>query len=448
MTTHARNTLLTLALSAIALGAHGMTLIEVYERALDQDASIRASRATLRATSELVPQAKAQLMPSVEARLDRSHNNLDTTVPNFLGQEVTTSSQYFSNSKVLTVRMPLYDPQRYFQFQQAKDVAADAQAVYESGVQNLVIRVGSAYMEALLNQEQLNLVLSEKKRVETLLDAATKALASGQGTRTDIDDAQARLDMAAATELEVRQSESYNRRQLEILVNARVDALAPLNLAGFRNLPKLSSSLEQWTEQAVQFSPELKSLRARVQAAEKEISKAKAGHGPQLSAVVQWSHSSNENITRPNTRFVNASYGLQLLIPIFQGGYVSSQVRQAVAEKNRAAEVLEATRRDLGLRIHKEYRGVTEGALKVRALEQAVHSAERLVFSTRQSKQAGVRTTVDVLNAQTQLAQASRDLMQARYMYMMSRLRLASLVGVPPLEVVTELSQAFPQPLN
>ena len=448
MTTHARNTLLTLALSAIALGAHGMTLIEVYERALDQDASIRASRATLSATSELVPQAKAQLMPSVEARLDRSHNNLDTTVPNFLGQEVTTSSQYFSNSKVLTVRMPLYDPQRYFQFQQAKDVAADAQAVYESGVQNLVIRVGSAYMEALLNQEQLNLVLSEKKRVETLLDAATKALASGQGTRTDIDDAQARLDMAAATELEVRQSESYNRRQLEILVNARVDALAPLNLAGFRNLPKLSSSLEQWTEQAVQFSPELKSLRARVQAAEKEISKAKAGHGPQLSAVVQWSHSSNENITRPNTRFVNASYGLQLLIPIFQGGYVSSQVRQAVAEKNRAAEVLEATRRDLGLRIHKEYRGVTEGALKVRALEQAVHSAERLVFSTRQSKQAGVRTTVDVLNAQTQLAQASRDLMQARYMYMMSRLRLASLVGVPPLEVVIELSQAFPQPLN
>jgi len=361
---------------------------------------------------------------------------------------VTTNSQYFSNSKVLTVRMPLYNPQRYFQFQQAKDVAADAQAVYESGVQNLVIRVGSAYMEALLNQEQLNLVLSEKKRVETLLDAATKALASGQGTRTDIDDAQARLDMAAATELEVRQSESYNRRQLETLVNARVDALAPLNLAGFRNLPKLSSSLEQWTEQAVQFSPELKSLRARLQAAEKEISKAKAGHGPQLSAVVQWSHSSNENITRPNTRFVNASYGLQLLIPIFQGGYVSSQVRQAVAEKNRAEEVLEATRRDLGLRIHKEYRGVTEGALKVRALEQAVHSAERLVFSTRQSKQAGVRTTLDVLNAQTQLAQASRDLMQARYMYMMSRLRLASLVGVPPLEVVTELSQAFPQPLN
>jgi len=448
MTTHARNTLLTLALSAIALGAHGMTLIEVYERALDQDASIRASRATFRATSEFVPQAKAQLMPSVEARLDRSHNNLDTTVPNFLGQEVTTNSQYFSNSKVLTVRMPLYNPQRYFQFQQAKDVAADAQAVYESGVQNLVIRVGSAYMEALLNQEQLNLVLSEKKRVETLLDAATKALASGQGTRTDIDDAQARLDMAAATELEVRQSESYNRRQLETLVNARVDALAPLNLAGFRNLPKLSSSLEQWTEQAVQFSPELKSLRARLQAAEKEISKAKAGHGPQLSAVVQWSHSSNENITRPNTRFVNASYGLQLLIPIFQGGYVSSQVRQAVAEKNRAEEVLEATRRDLGLRIHKEYRGVTEGALKVRALEQAVHSAERLVFSTRQSKQAGVRTTLDVLNAQTQLAQASRDLMQARYMYMMSRLRLASLVGVPPLEVVTELSQAFPQPLN
>ena len=108
--------------------------------------------------------------------------------------------------------------------------------------------------------------------------------------------------------------------------------------------------------------------------------------------------------------------------------------------------MLEATRRDLNLRIHKEYRGVTEGILKVQALEQAVKSAEQLVFSTKQSRQAGVRTTLDVLNAQTQLAQANRDLMQARYAYLMSRLRLTSLVGTDPSDALAELSPAFQAP--
>ena len=158
-------------------------------------------------------------MPSVQASLSRNYNDLDTTTPNAFGQQTTTNSAYVSSGKTLTMRMPLYNAQRYFEFEQAKDVVEDAQATYERGVQDLMVRVGGAYMEALLNQEQLNLVLSQKTSVSTLLDAATKALTSGQGTRTDIDDARARLDMVLANELEARQNADYNRRQLEILTN-------------------------------------------------------------------------------------------------------------------------------------------------------------------------------------------------------------------------------------
>jgi len=135
--------------------------------------------------------------------------------------------------------------------------------------------------------------------------------------------------------------------------------------------------------------------------------------------------------------------GIQLVVPIYQGGYVSSQVRQAVAERTRTEEALEATRRDVNLRIHKEYRGVTEGVLKVRALEQALRSAEQLRQSTIKSKQAGFRTTLDILNVEQQLAQVSRDLVQARYLYLMSRLRLSALVGKAPLDALTEVAQAF-----
>ena len=438
-----RKTCLALAVSVAASAASSMTLLEAYQLALEQDSTIRASRAALDSGRERLPQARSQLLPSVQASVGRNRNDLDTTSPNFLGQETTTNSKYYSYGKTLAFRQPLFNAQRYFQYEQAKDQVADAEATHQRDLQELIVRVGGAYMEALLTEDQLKLVLAQKQQYTTMVDAAQKMLKAGSGTRTDVDDAQARLDMAIASELEARQNREYTHRQLEILVNQPVNDLAALNLSALANLPTDLPPLESWLEQAQANSPEVQALVARVAAAEKEISKAKSGHAPVVDAVVQWSDSGNENVTRLNSRFVTTSVGVQLVVPIFQGGYVNSQVRQAVADKTRMEEALEATRRDLGLRVHKEHRGVTEGVLKVRALEQAVRSTEQLVLSTTKSKQAGVRTTLDILNAEQQLAQAKRDLVQARYLYLMARLRLASLVGKSPLEAITEVAQAF-----
>jgi hypothetical protein len=118
-------------------------------------------------------------------------------------------------------------------------------------------------------------------------------------------------------------------------------------------------------------------------------------------------------------------------------------VRQAVAEKTRVAESLESLRRDLNLRVHKEYRGVTEGLLRIQALEQALRSATQLLDSTQKSQRAGVRTMLDVLNAEQQLVNVNRDLIQARYVYLMSRLRLSSLAGVDAVTSVSEINRAF-----
>ena len=440
---HCRKTCLALAVSLAASAASSMTLLEAYQMALEQDSTIRASRAALESGRERLPQARSQLLPSVQANLGRNRNNLDTTSPNFLGQETTTNSTYYSYGKTVSLRQPLFNAQRYFQYEQAKDQVADAEATHQRDLQELIVRVGGAYMEALLTEDQLKLVLAQKQQYTTMVDAAQKMLKAGSGTRTDIDDAQARLDMAVASELEARQNREYTHRQLEILVNQPVGDLSALNLSGLANLPTDLPALELWLEQAQANSPEIQALTARVAAADKEISMAKSGHAPMVDGVVQWNDSGNENVTRLNSRFVTTSVGVQLVVPIFQGGYVNSQVRQAVAEKTRMEEALEATRRDLNLRVHKEHRGVTEGVLKVRALEQAVRSTEQLVQSTTKSKLAGVRTTLDILNAEQQLAQAKRDLVQARYLYLMARLRLAALVGKSPLEAITEVAQAF-----
>jgi outer membrane protein/protease secretion system outer membrane protein len=190
-------------------------------------------------------------------------------------------------------------------------------------------------------------------------------------------------------------------------------------------------------------SPEIKALSARLEAAEKDIARAQSAHAPTLDAVAQWSDSGNENVTRLNSRFENKAIGFQLSVPLYQGGAVNSQVRQAVAEKTRVAESLESLRRDLNLRVHKEYRGVTEGLLRIQALEQALRSATQLLDSTQKSQRAGVRTMLDVLNAEQQLVNVNRDLIQARYVYLMSRLRLSSLAGVDAVTSVSEINRAF-----
>jgi outer membrane protein/protease secretion system outer membrane protein len=420
-----------LASAAVASWAQApvMDLKQVYQAALEQDATIRASRAAADSGRERLPQARAGLLPQISASAGRNNNNLDTTAPNILGTPVNTNDKYLSDNKTVQLRQPLVNMQRWLQFQQAKSVVEEVEANLDRDLQNLVVRVAGAYFEALMADEQLDLVLVQKETYTALVDAAKKGLAAGSGTRTDIDDAQSRLDMAAAQELEARQNQDLARRQLQLLVNQPVDQIAKLNVAALQLSPPMPANLDDWTRKAEQASPEIRAMQARLDAARREVSKAQAGHLPTLDAVAQWSNSGSENITRVNSRYENKTIGLQLNVPLYSGGYVNSTIRQAVAEQTRAEETLEALRRDLGVRVHKEYRGVSEGVLRVRALEQAARSAEQMMKSTQMSLTAGSRTQLDVLNAQQQFTLALRDLAQARLVYLLSKVRLASLVG-------------------
>ena len=222
-----------------------------------------------------------------------------------------------------------------------------------------------------------------------------------------------------------------------------VDVLAGLDVERFNPTVPVPGLVDAWVERAEQASPELQSLRAQLDAARMEVDKAQAGHKPTLDAVAQWSRNNSDSVTNVNSRYDNKSIGLQLSVPLYAGGYVSSSVRQAVAAQERAREALEAARRDLGVRVHREFRGMTEGVLRVKALEQAVRSAEQAVLSNQKSYQAGSRTAVDVLNAQQQKTTAQRDLAQARYLYLVSRLRLQALAGYDRQVSVAQVNSAL-----
>ena len=409
--------------------AHALDLRQAYEAAQINDANIRAARAATEAERERLPQATAQRLPNISFSAARNNNNLTSNTRNFLGQPVTTKDRYYSGNQLLTVRQALYRPLVGASVRQAEAQVESAEATLEREEQTLVTRVGEVYFDALLAEDQLRLVGAQKTTYGVQLDAARKRLAAGSGTRTDIDEAQAQLDLTLAQELEALQNLDFTRRRLEVLTGGAVDTLARLDIDRFAPASPIPDSVEAWTERAEAASPELRALRAQLDAAHEEIEKAKAGHKPTLDAVAQWSRSDSDSVTNLNARYDNKIIGLQLTVPIYSGGFVSSTVRQAVANEQRAREALEATRRDLGVRVHREFRGMTEGVLRIRALQQAVKSAEQAVNSNRRSFEGGSRTTLDVLNAEQQKTLAQRDLAQARYVYLVSRIRLQSLAG-------------------
>ncbi len=427
-------------LLGLSMAASGMDLLQAFEAAQQQDATIRAARATAAAEHERVPQAKSQLLPSVNASVSRTTNRLTSTTPNFLGVEQTTNTNYPSSNQSITLRQPLYRPQLMAQYRQAQAQVDDADATLAQEEQSLVVRVSSAYFEAMVTHDQLALILAQQAAYTTQLDATRKTFAAGSGTRTDIDEAQARLDMNQALEIEARQNVTYTLQQLQMLVNQPIDKLATLDIPNLTLQYPEPNNLDDWDARAEAHSPQLQSLKARVETARQEVQKAKAGHLPTLDAIAQLSDSRSESVTNTSSRYTNRSFGLQLNIPLYAGGYVNSQVRQTLAGQERAEQYLEAGRRDLQMRVFKEFRGVTENIPKIKALEQAQRSSDQLVLSSRKSFQAGSRTVIDILNAEQQRVLVQRDLAQARYVYLISKIKLLALVGEADVGAVVAIN--------
>ncbi len=435
--------LLALALLSCATSSWSMDLLQAYEAAKANDASIRASRAAADMGRERLPQARSQLLPSLTASVGTNRNQLSSGVPNSLGQIQSSDTDYPSSNRTVSLRQPLFRAYQMAQYRQAQAQVDDTEAALAQEEQDLAVRVSGAYFEAMLTHEQLALVLAQRASYSTQLAAAKQALVGGSGTRTDVDEAQARLDMTVASEIEARQSIDYTLRQLQTLVNQPINGLSRLDLSRFTLADPQPNQVESWIEKLELNNRHLQSLKAQVEAARKEVDKAQSGHTPTLDAVVQWSRSQSENVLNVQSSYTNKAIGLQLNVPIYSGGYVNSTVRQALAGVERAEQLLEGGRRDLAVSVHKEFRGVTENMARIRALEQALRSADQLVLSNRKSLQAGSRTLMDVMNAEQQRMLTLRDLAQARFMYLISKVRLLALTGSADADAIAGINQVL-----
>lgn len=423
-------------------------LAQAYSHALEQDSTLRAARAQAMGVSERVAQAKAQLLPNISLNATRFANDLSRTQPNVFGQAATAQENYASYSQSLQLRQPLYRPSLGLGVDVASAQGRDANAAFEREVQDTGVRVVDAYLQVLLAQEREGLLGIQERLAFQQVAAAQKRFVGGQGIRTDIDEAQARVDLLAAQRLEASQTRQGALLQLQLLTQQPVVAVQTLEPQALDMVGFAAQTPQFWMDKAEVNSPDVRSALARLEAASLEVQRVESGHRPTLDAIVQLSRSGSESVTSTQSSYTNRQVGLQLNVPLYAGGGIQSAVRQALAEQNRQEEVLESVRRDLRLRVQREWRGVTEAVLRSYAMARAVESAEKVVVSVKRSFEGGLRTVLDVLNAEQQAQQGRRDLGEARLQYVASRMRLLALVGELDAQTVREADRWFGMPVS
>ena len=281
----------------------------------------------------------------------------------------------------------------------------------------------------MLSQETQALAQAQKLSYERILELAQRAFDGGAGTRIDVLDVRARRDLAVAQELEAANTVRNNLRAMQAITKEAPGSLNPIDPGRL----KMSASplpVSKWEELASASSPEIEAARLEVQSAEQEVEKQRAGHFPTVDLVAIKKDASSETESTLNQKLHTSFIGVQVSIPFYAGGYVSASVRQAEARVELARQKLDATRSDVLLRVDKELANVEQAAVRSAALSQAVISVEESAKATAMGVIAGTRTAIEALNAQDQLLRARVELARARFLYVLSFLRLHAAAGV------------------
>ena len=412
-----------LAVAGMAsVAAQAMDLKQVYEKALRNDPQYQAARQDIIALAEVYPQALAQLLPNVG--LNASRNSVNLTK---VDGEVSSQLDYLSLNNAIVVRQALYRKPQFAQLQQASVQQKSLVFIEEKAGADLVLRVTNAYFDALYAVDTFAQLQATWDAAQQQLRAARRIFESGQGTRTDVDEAQARADQARAQWLMAKQNLTYTQRQLAMLVGEKVTPSAALRA----DLPWSSDTGDSPDRvvQALTHNPEIQLAKVKLETAELEVRKNHAGHWPTLDLVAQRSISKSENTQFPFTDYYTNQVGVQLNIPLYAGGAVSSSVRQATANLAKEQQNLQMAQNDLTLKVEKELINLQDSQERIQALQVALASAAQLVVSYTKGILAGTRTQTDRLNAMQREAEARRDLLQARYQWVLSMVKLKLLCG-------------------
>lgn len=422
--------LLAATLAGLFSASLGATdLMTSWQAARLHDATFAAANAGLRAAQQQGIRGNALLLPQVGLVNTNTYvsNVYQAGQPSVTQSATTSGGQY---ATTLSVSQPLYNVGAVATRDQYNKQVLQAEVLNQAAEQDLILRVAKAYFDVLAAQENVALVSMQKEAVAQQLAYARKAFAVGVSTIVDSNEAQARFDaivaseITAANELAIRQSVFHDLTTLEA---THLLPVTPNHPPGAAEDP-----MAIWVVRASHDSLPVLAQQLGVQIAERDIDRYRLENTPVLSLVGTyggaWDASGLSKSGR-NDRTIHATIGLQLIIPLYTGGSRNAQLEQAIALRDQQAHSLQAVQRDAEQATIRFYLNQQSGIAQIAALERARISSASSVASSRRGLQVGVRTTIDVLNAEQTHYQNLYNLVLARYQFLLNKLQLAASGG-------------------
>ena len=408
--------------------ARAADLLDIVHSAQAHDATYLAARRALDAAAERPVQARAALLPVVNASAASNRQSGQAAFADAAPMDREVRNRNWN----LQLTQPIWRPANHAGWRQAEAQHAQAREQFRQSEQDLLLRAAQSYLDVLVAQEGLRAAGSYRAAVDQQLALATRNFAVGTGAVTDVHEAQARRDAVQAQWVAARNEVEQRQAELERLLGAAPDALQPLDATA--SLPPLpQGGLDHWLAAARATHPAVSIQQAAVDVSRSEVERQRAGHSPTLDFTASYgpTHASGSMNSPADiaSRVRSAQLGVTFTVPLYAGGSTQSRVREALALQDKAEEELEAARRQASTQARQAYAGLVNGQAQVDALASAVRSSEAALVSNRMGYRIGTRINTDVLNAEQQLHAAQRDWHKARVDGLMSGLRLKAAAG-------------------
>ncbi len=437
---------LALLLTGISAQSQATDLLQAYELARQSDPQLSAAESQKDATGEGVTITRAALLPQISADATLTDTKGDRSgigdIPDpdnpgeFITGPTTSSSEGRARDYGVTIRQSIYDHSNYTRLGASRARANAASEDLEAAEDNMTIRLADAYFNVLTGIETLASSRAEERSVKRQLDQAEKRLEVGLAPITDVHEARARYDSARANAISSANALDDAREALAEITGQPIENIKGL-AAGYQPKTEDTRSSEEWVALALDSNPSLKSKELALAAANKDVQTARAAHYPTLSGSLGYSDNASWGDVNSNgASFPNDSLSdgrrasITLSIPIFSGFATQGRVRQAIDQRDIAADQLEQQKRSITRQTRSAYRSLVAGQAEVEARRLAVVSAQAAYEAGEAGLEVGTRTIVDVLIAQQQLYSAQREYARARHAFLVNILRLRQAAGV------------------
>ncbi|MBV5275611.1 MAG: TolC family outer membrane protein [Lamprocystis purpurea] len=418
---------LTLLIAALLAGPAALVtpvvraddLLQIYDIAVQSDPLLREAEQRLFATKEIEPQARALLLPNVALQGTADYNNVTLSGRGVNGGN--RSDRFVEQGVQAVVNQTVYNRANWMTLKQTGDKIAQAEAQYRNSQIELMVRTTQAYFNVLQAADAVTVSEALVRADERQLEQSKQRFEVGLVAITDVNDSQASYDRSKANLITAKRTLDNAWEALRVIVGplsvplARLGDTLPLS-------PPEPNDVQAWADSARRNNFGIIASTEAVAAAKMQIEIAKSGFYPTLGLQAGYdiARSGAEFNTDANTAFV----GLTLNVPIYQGGAVVSQTRQAGYNFRAAQDQLDQTRRLVDQQVKDAFRGIISSIEDVKARQAAVVSARSSLESTEAGLEVGTRTQVDVLNAQRQLFQAEFDYLSSRYTYIINGVKL------------------------